>query len=54
MPLPTEEKSYERTSAKQMVYDKMKDWIIEGRLEAGEKIVSREGHDCDGDSEGSD
>ena len=38
MPLPTEEKSYERTSAKQMVYDKMKDWIIEGRLEAGEKL----------------
>lgn len=42
MPLPTEEKSYERTSAKQMVYDKMKDWIIEGRLEAGEKVADAE------------
>lgn len=42
MPIPNEEKNYERTSAKQMVYEKMKDWIIEGKLEAGEKVADAE------------
>lgn len=42
MPFPTEEKSDERTSAKQMVYENVKDWIIEGRLAAGEKVSDAE------------
>ena len=46
MPLPIEEKSKEtnsgRMSAKQTVYEKMRDWIIEGRLEAGEKVADAE------------
>lgn len=42
MPIPKEEKNCERTSAKQMVYEKMRDWIIEGKLEAGEKVADAE------------
>lgn len=42
MPIPIEEKNEERTSAKQMVYENVKDWIIEGRLEAGEKVSDAE------------
>lgn len=42
MPLSTEEKNDERTSAKQTVYENVKDWIIEGRLEAGEKVSDAE------------
>lgn len=38
MPLPNEESSFERTSAKQKVYDTVKDWIIEGQFKPGEKI----------------
>ena len=42
MPIPIEEKNDERTSAKQLVYESMRDWIIEGRLEAGEKVADAE------------
>ena len=38
MPLPNQEVPFERTSAKQKVYETVKDWIIEGQLKPGEKI----------------
>ncbi len=38
MPLPNHEVPFERTSAKQKVYETVKDWIIEGQLKPGEKI----------------
>ena len=42
MPLPNKEISFERTSAKQKVYETVKDWIIEGQLKPGEKISDME------------
>lgn len=38
MPLPREESSFERLSAKQRVYETVKDWIIEGQFQPGEKV----------------
>lgn len=38
MPLPIEEANYERTTAKQKVYETIKDWIIERQLMPGEKV----------------
>lgn len=38
MPLPKEESSFERLSAKQKVYETVKDWIIEGQFQPGEKV----------------
>lgn len=38
MPLPSQELAFERTSAKQKVYDTVKDWIIEGQFKPGEKV----------------
>lgn len=38
MPLPTGEMIFERTSAKQRVYETIKDWIIERQLKPGEKV----------------
>ncbi|MCC2254382.1 GntR family transcriptional regulator [Ruminococcus sp. CLA-AA-H200] len=42
MPLPNQEFVLERTSAKQRVYDTVKDWIIEGQFKPGEKILDNE------------
>ena len=38
MPLPNKELAFERTSAKQRVYETVKDWIIEGQFKPGEKV----------------
>lgn len=38
MPLPKAEMNFERTSAKQRVYETVKDWIIERQLRPGEKV----------------
>lgn len=38
MPLPKEQTSFERLSAKQKVYETVKDWIIEGQFKPGEKV----------------
>ena len=38
MPLPSQEISFERTSAKQKVYETVKDWIIERQFKPGEKV----------------
>ena len=38
MPLPNTESSFERMSAKQKVYENVKDWIIEGQFKPGEKV----------------
>ena len=38
MPLPNKELAFERTSAKQKVYETVKDWIIEGQFKPGEKV----------------
>lgn len=38
MPLPNTESLFERTSAKQKVYENVKDWIIEGQFKPGEKV----------------
>lgn len=38
MPIPNEEPIIERVSAKQKVYEEVKDWIIEGQLKPGEKV----------------
>lgn len=38
MPLPNTESAFERTSAKQRVYETVKDWIIEGQFKPGEKV----------------
>lgn len=38
MPLPNQEIPFERTSAKQKVYETVKDWIIEGQFKPGEKV----------------
>ena len=37
MPLPSQEIPFERTSAKQKVYETVKDWIIERQFKPGEK-----------------
>ncbi len=42
MPLPNEQLVLERTSAKQRVYEAVKDWIIEGQFRPGEKILDKE------------
>ena len=42
MPLPKEESSFERLSAKQRVYETVKDWIIEGQFQPGEKVSDTE------------
>ena len=38
MPLPKEQTSFERLSAKQRVYETVKDWIIEGQFKPDEKV----------------
>lgn len=38
MPLPKQALAFERTSAKQRVYETVKDWIIEGQFKPGEKV----------------
>ena len=38
MPLPSQEIPFERTSAKQKVYETVKDWIIERQFKPGEKV----------------
>ena len=38
MPLPTGDLSFDRRSAKQKVYETVKDWIIEGQFKPGEKV----------------
>lgn len=38
MPLPKEEHDIRKVSAKQKVYEMLKEWIIEGQLRPGEKI----------------
>lgn len=38
MPLPNNESAFERTSAKQKIYETIKDWIIEGQFKPGEKV----------------
>lgn len=38
MPLPNKKTSFKRTTAKQKVYQTVKDWIIEGQFKPGEKI----------------
>lgn len=38
MPLPDKDLAFERTSAKQRVYETVKDWIIEGQLKPGERV----------------
>lgn len=42
MPLPVKEAFLDRLSAKQMVYESIKDWIIERQLKPGEKISDNE------------
>ena len=42
MPVPQKEKKFERESAKQKVYETVKEWIIIGQLEPGEKIFDTE------------
>lgn len=42
MPLPNKEMVFERTSAKQRVYETIKDWIIERQLQPGEKVSDME------------
>lgn len=42
MPLPKEESLFERLSAKQRVYETLKDWIIEGQFQPGEKVYDVE------------
>ncbi len=38
MPLPSGDLSFDRRSAKQKVYETVKDWIIEGQFKPGEKV----------------
>ena len=38
MPLPNKQISFERVSAKQRVYETVKEWIIEGQFKSGEKV----------------
>lgn len=38
MPLPSQKTNFERMSAKQKVYETVKDWIIEGQFQPGEKV----------------
>ncbi len=38
MPVPSQKKSIERLSAKERIYQTIRDWIIEGVLEPNEKL----------------
>lgn len=38
MPLPNKQIFFERVSAKQRVYETVKEWIIEGQFKSGEKV----------------
>lgn len=42
MPIPKKEAELQSMSVKEMVYEKVRDWIIEGVLEPGEKISDKE------------